>query len=184
MLNHVYWGCWIVGAVLILLSRSGVVSSNIGWAGFWVACVAALLSRLPRRLQTPQPADWAHLTSAMLESKDHGYERAMACLHAGGSVVCEGGLSFAVESGDVLELVTCASCSLDEMDDARALDDAGRAAAVFESIARSSPEVAATASGRRLRVSLVSELSPDGVEICGVADHRVEWNTDVKPAVR
>jgi len=47
MLQKVYWGCWIGGALLVLLSRQGIVSPDVGWAGFYVACGAAIVSRIP-----------------------------------------------------------------------------------------------------------------------------------------
>lgn len=46
ILQKAYWGCWIVGAVLILLSRQGIISPEVGWAGFYLACAAAILSRI------------------------------------------------------------------------------------------------------------------------------------------
>jgi hypothetical protein len=46
ILQKAYWGCWIVGVILILLSRLGMIAPEVGWAGFYLACGAAIISRI------------------------------------------------------------------------------------------------------------------------------------------
>jgi hypothetical protein len=59
ILQKVYWGCWIVGVILILLSRQGIIATEVGWAGFYLACGVAIISRIrwpARRAPTTAPA--------------------------------------------------------------------------------------------------------------------------------
>lgn len=174
MFHHACWIGWIVGAVLIMLSRWDLVSNELGWAGFYVASATAVISYFPRFARRQRSDDWAVLTKSMLDSKDHGYDTAIARLQQGGTVFFDG-LAFAARPCDELALATVASLPASLMDERRALQDAERAQATFEAIARSSPEIAALASDKQIRVSLLSEYGANGVEICRITSGEVEW---------
>lgn len=176
MLHHLGWLCWIGGAVLIAASQLSLVSAELGWTGFYVTLGAAVLSYLPRRdAQTPtKTVDWAILTKAMLEAKDHGYDSAINRLQMGDTVLYDG-LAFALRPGNALRLASAVSLPPGEMDEIRALRDAEQARTAFEALARSSPEIAALASDKQIHVSLLSELGGGGVEVCRVTDGQVDW---------
>jgi hypothetical protein len=128
----------------------------------------------PLQAQPGTAATWAVLTTAMLERKGQGYARAIATLQSGGTVQMDT-LAFAVGPDGALGLTTVASLPASEMDEDRALQDADRAMERFEVIARVSSEIAALASGKRRRISLMSACGPNGVEVCRVTDGKVAW---------
>ena len=46
-LRHtIYWSFWMVGTVLIVLSWVDVVTPTVGWAGFGIAIVGSMLSKV------------------------------------------------------------------------------------------------------------------------------------------
>jgi hypothetical protein len=51
-LYHFAWVLWIVGTTLILLSWMRAVSPEIGWAGFAISGVGAVITWLPYRMET------------------------------------------------------------------------------------------------------------------------------------
>jgi hypothetical protein len=183
VLQRIYWAAWLAGTALIVLSWFGVVSWEVGWVGFAVACGAALLSYLPRRTAGGAGAEAAILSRAMIESKDRGYEAAMAHLSRGGAVLYDG-LAVLPHPAGELTVVGIASAPVPELDEVRALQDAERCLAGFEALARLSPELAGLAAERKVRVSLITEYGNQGFEICQVADGRVLWKVKGKGADR
>ena len=174
MLHRVCWSAWAAGTALILLSWVNIVSPTVGWVGFAIACSAALLSYLPQRAAQGTGHDWAVLTQAMLEAKDHGYDVAMEHFRRGGTIFYDG-MAFTVYPNSRFSLVGVASVPLAELDEIRAQREAERLQARFEALTRLSPEVAGAAQDKALRVSLISEYGARGFEICQVAEGRVEW---------
>jgi hypothetical protein len=177
VLYRIYWVGWIGGVIVIILSRFGLVTSDVGWAGFYVACAAAVLSRLPRRAAAEQDHEFAVLTRSMLESHDRGLELALDSLRRGGTVLYEG-LAFAARPGNEFLLAAGASLPAAELNERQALQEAERAQATFAEIAKLSTEIAALASEKRQRISLISEFGVRGVEICQVTDGLVEWKIE------
>lgn len=72
MFHRLCWIGWIGGAILIALSRWDLVSPEVGWAGFYLACATAVVSYLPRQARPKEVETWIILTRAMLDAKDHG----------------------------------------------------------------------------------------------------------------
>jgi hypothetical protein len=172
--SRVYWSVWLVGSALIVLSWEDIVSPTLGWVGFSLACGAAFASYLPQRRVARKAQEWAVLTKAMVEARDHGYQVAMEHLGRGRTIVYEG-LAFALRPGDEVALAAVASAAPAELDEARVLRDAEQAQACLENLARLSSEVAAAVHAKKVRVTLMSEFGARGKEICSVADGRVEW---------
>ncbi len=183
MLRQAYWLVWSAGTILILLSWAGVVSPTVGWAGFAVACGAAFLSYLPRRAAPRTGAGCAVLTRAMTESKDRGYRAAIEHLRRGGRVFYDG-MTLGVCPGNELWLAVVASAPVEDLDEMQVHREVERARAGLEALARCAPEVAGITSGRRLRVSLISEYGANGGEVCRVTDGHVEWMNKGKPTDR
>jgi hypothetical protein len=168
---------------LVILSWTDTVRPAVGWVGFAIACGAALLSFLPQRSTQAQNRDWAVLTRAMVEARDHGYEVAMDHLDRGGTVFYDG-MAFAARRGDELFLAVVTSVPVAELDELRVQRDVKRAQENFQALARLIPEVAGVALDRKLRISLVSKFGAEGFEICQVADGHVEWKVKGKETRR
>jgi hypothetical protein len=176
MLQHICWFCWIAGGLLIAASHLDIVSTEVGWVGFYVTLGAAVLSYLPTR-NAPPPAkteDWAILTKPMLQAKDHSYDSAINRLQLGDTVFYDG-LAFAVRD-NIVRLATVASLPPGEMDEIRALRDAEQARNAFESLARSSAEITNLSSEKQVQVSLLSEFGGKGFEVCRVIEGEVAWH--------
>lgn len=54
--HKIIWGGWLLGTALVLLSWIDVVDARIGWAGFSIAAIASLLSRVPEREASTEPS--------------------------------------------------------------------------------------------------------------------------------
>jgi hypothetical protein len=176
MLHHICWFCWVGGALLVAASHFDVVSPELGWAGFYVTLGAVVVSYLPtRRASAPAKAeDWAILTKAMVQAKDHSYDSAINRLQMGDTVFYDG-LAFAIRKGDIVRLATVASLPAKEMDEIRALRDADNARAAFETLARSAPEIAVLVADKQVQVSLLSEFGGNNYEVCRTVDGQIEW---------
>jgi hypothetical protein len=183
VLLRICWIAWIAGMALIVLSWTGAVTPAVGWAGFAAAVVSSLVSYVLPRPRPEQGPDWAVLTRAMVEAKDHGYDVAMDHLRRGG-VVFHDGMAFALRPGGEVALSVVASAPAAEMDEVLALRDAERARAGFEALERAAPELASAAADRKMRVSLLSEYGASGFEICRVAEDQVEWKVKSKGTER
>lgn len=151
-----------------------MIAPEVGWAGFYAATAAAILSYFPQRAKTGQTGDGAVLTRVMLESRDHGYERALASFQKGEWVFFDG-LWFATQPDGQLVLTFVASLPAAELDELRAQQDAEQARAMFDGIAWLSPEIGTIAAERSICVSLLSSYGAKGAEICRVKDGQVKW---------
>jgi hypothetical protein len=127
-----------------------------------------------RRAPAPDKTeDWAILTKPMLQAKDHSYDSAINRLQLGDTVFYDG-LACAVRD-NIVRLATVASLPAGEMDEIRALRDAEQTRSAFESLARSSAEIANHAADKQVQVSLLSEFGGKGFEVCRVIDGEVAW---------
>jgi hypothetical protein len=160
---------------LIVLSWFAIVTPELGWTGFVISLVAVLVSYVPAKSASSRRGEPALLTRAMLGAKDHGYHLAVQHMHRGGAVFFDG-LVFTVRHGE-LRLVIGTAWPLQEMDEVRALQDAERAQREFEEVARQSPEVAAAAADKKIRVTVLSDFSGHGFEVCQIAEGQVEWRS-------
>jgi hypothetical protein len=166
--------CWVGGVVLITLSRLDVVSHEVGWAGFYVACVAAVLSYLRWGSGRSKAPEAAILTRDMLVSRNHSFEAAIDHFRRGGAVFHDG-LACAVPNDGNLYLHAVASCPPEMLDEAGARREAGRAVQAFAQLASAAPEIGAVAGDRPVCVTLITEFGERGVEICSVNGEQVEW---------
>jgi hypothetical protein len=182
VLHRIYWIAWLAGTALILLSWFHVVEPLVGWVGFLIACVASFVSYLPHRSEQGAVQDWAVLTRAMIDSKDHGYDVAMDGLRKGNAIFYDG-LVVASTTREIV-LTVMPSFPVAELDEVRAQQDAERARAAFETLTRLAPEAAAFAEGKDVRVHLISEFGPKGFVICQVAHGQVEWKVRGKGTER
>jgi hypothetical protein len=174
MLHRICWVCWAVGAILILLSRMDLVPPDVGWAGFYVASVAAVLTYL-RQSPAAAPARSTILTRAMTEAKNHAYEQAVERFRRGETLFYEG-LACRLDGTGVMALVAVASRPPAEMDKVQAIQDAERAVKELAALLTLAPEISNIVSDRTPIVSLVSEFGERGVLLCQVtADGQVEW---------
>jgi hypothetical protein len=178
VLYRIYWFAWLAGTGLILLSWVDVVSPTIGWVGFGIACGAAFLSYIPRGRGQGKTENWVVLTKAMIDSKDRGYDVAMEQLRKGGMVYYDG-IAFCVRPGNEIACAVVASWPVAELDEVGVLRDVERTKAWFEALSRLSPEIAAIALGKNLRVSLFSDYGPEAFEICQVGEGRIEWKAKI-----
>lgn len=53
--HKIIWGGWLLGTALVFLSWIDVVDARIGWAGFSIAAIASILSRVPEREVSTEP---------------------------------------------------------------------------------------------------------------------------------
>lgn len=181
MIHQVCWLVWLVGTALIILSWTSAVSTTIGWIGFGVACAAALITYLPQR--TPRNRDWALLTTDMLEANDYRYDAVMEHLQSGRPVWYDG-LGFSLRPENEFALVIVASVPVHALDEERVVRDVARAKSMFEKLTRTSPELAGIASGKALRISVMSDDSEHAFEVCRIINDRIEWKVSGrKPAV-
>jgi hypothetical protein len=174
MFYRVCWVCWAVGAILVVSSRMGWVSPDLGWMGFYVASVAAVLTYL-RGAPAASPVETTYLTRDMVGPKNHAYEQAIERFRRGETIFYEG-LAFGLHKNGSVFLVAVASRPPADMDEVQALQDAERAVKGFGALLNLAPEIGSVANDRALYVSLVSEFGERGVEICHVGpEGQLEW---------
>jgi hypothetical protein len=174
ILHRFYWLAWAIGTILIVLSWVGVVTPEVGLTGFVIACGTSLVAYFTSRSSLPPRRETVVLTREMLESGDAGYELAMRHLSRGGSVLFDG-LAFAPRRDAEFCLVAAASCPLNELDEPQIKRDVQRVRNQFLDLRRKSPEVAAVAAGKTLRVILTSELAGRAVQVCQVVNGQIHW---------
>jgi hypothetical protein len=179
VLYRACWTAWLLGTILIVLSWFGIVSATIGWSGFGIACLAALMSSASQRSSSEKVPECAVLTREMVETKGHSYEVAMDCLRRGGAVLYDG-ITVGVRAGAEMACIAAASWPVADLDDVRVSQDVERVKAVFETLTRLSPELAALSADKKLSVSLVSEYGTKGIEICRVGEEGINWKVKGK----
>src|SRR5262249_32784125 len=170
------WLIWFAGTALILLSWFGVVSALIGWIGFGIACAAALRSYLPRK-QIPRNQDWALLTTDMIEVKDHRYDSVIKHLQSGRPAFYDG-IGISMRPGNEFALVIEPSVQIHELDEQFVMREVSRARSMLEKLTRASPEIAAMASDGTLRISIMSEFTERGFEVCRIVNDTIDWKVN------
>ncbi len=174
MLYRVCWTCWALGATLVLLSRCELVSADVGWTGFYVASVAAVLTYLRWHSPAPPARAATVLTRDMIAARSHAYEQAIERYRQGEPLFYE---TFTCVLGGNHEvcLFAAASRPAADMDDLTALQDAERTVKAFTALVNAAPEIGSITADRNACVVLMSEFGERGFEVCRVTGSQVEW---------
>jgi hypothetical protein len=177
----VCWGAWIGGTILIVLSWGGIVPNDIGWVGFGVAGVAALISYIPA-VSSPAASrgetDGAFaLNDPMLNSQDRHYQTAMDQFRQGATLIYRG-VGFAFCEPNEIAATLMASHPAADMDDSRVLEDAAHARKAFEDLEQRSSHFAFAVRDRVFRVSLFCDYGKERVEICRIRGDSIRWLID------
>ena len=67
-----------------------------------------------------------------------------------------------------------------DLDDGQVMRYVEHAKRVFEKLTRLSPELAAIASDKTLRISVMSDYSERAIEVCRFVNGRIEWKVKGK----
>lgn len=86
------------------------------------------------------------------------------------------GMAIQARSEREIACAVAASCHAEEVDEVRALADADAAKGAFDRLAGLSPELAAIAADKVLRISLISEFGVNGFEIGQVVEGKLSWS--------
>jgi hypothetical protein len=179
----VCWGAWIGGTILIVLSWCGVVPNEIGWIGWGIAGIAALISYVPS-ISSPAVSQSGTeggfaLTDPMLNAQDRHYQTALDQFGQGATLIYRG-VGFALCEPNEIAAALMASHPAADMDDNRVLVDAEHARKAFEDLEQRSSHFAFAVRDRAFRTSLFCDYGNERVEICRIRGDSIRWLIDRK----
>ncbi len=169
---------WLAGTALIIASWFNLVPNQVGWVGFFVACGAAFVSYLPAKRGTGSTqADWAFLTKAMVDARDHGYDVAVDRIRNGGTVHYEA-ISFSIPApGGSVHVIAPASRPADEVDEIAVQRLVSTVTETLRALSGRAPEFAESLLDKPIRITIVSEPGDGATVICEYVDGTILWKS-------
>lgn len=172
-----YWLAWGLGTMSIILSWLSIVPPLIGWTGFGLALVAAVVSQFFLADQTipHRPRDLAVLTNEMVDRRDHGYRVATRQCRSGGTVLYDGVAVTITADGIVCS--TISPLPPEELDEFHAQEQARVAEAAVGRLVDEVPDFSVDSTLHPIVTVIISEFGKNGIEICRVIEGDVAWAT-------
>jgi len=167
-----YWPAWWIGTALIALSWFGIVTPTVGWIGFALAGTAALGSYVLPSLAGVKPEDYVILDSRLLNSKGDAYHNAIERFQNGASLMYDS-VAFGFRPSNEIACGIVADVS--DLDERAALELAGHAQSVFDTLSAESVEFRSAVNGRTFRISIMSRSDQSARELCRVVNGKLDW---------
>ncbi len=170
---RLYWPAWWISVGLIVLSWTDLVWPVFAWIGLGNLGALVLGANVFPRLAGIRPEDFVEIDSRILAGKDDQYRDAIKRFAEGATLMYDR-VCFGFRPVNEIAC-SIAAPSPENLDERIARELFEEAQSVFASLRAQSPEFATAVAGRIFRVSILSSLSHDGVELCRVVDHQINW---------